>query len=70
MIAAFEKWELKYLQMHVDLALGNGIERTDKQEKNTIVHSFNRNFSKEQMVIKHTCLCNLTRDGCGFSYCR
>jgi aconitate hydratase len=27
MIAAFEKWELKYLQMHVDLALGNGIEQ-------------------------------------------
>jgi aconitate hydratase len=24
----------------------------DKQEKNTIVHSFNRNFSKEQMVIQ------------------
>jgi hypothetical protein len=30
---AGKKWELKYLQMHVDLALGNGIAGADKQEK-------------------------------------
>ena len=38
---------LRYLQMPADLVLVNGLEKEpDKQEKNTIVHSFNRNFSK------------------------
>ena len=40
-------WVQMYLRMHVDLVSGNGIvEGADKKEKNSIVHSFNRNFSK------------------------
>jgi aconitase A len=71
MIAAFEKMGTKVFTNACGPCIGQWDRAgADKQEKNTIVHSFNRNFSKEQMVIKHTCLCNLTRDGCGFSYCR
>jgi aconitate hydratase len=46
-IAISKKWELKYLPMLADHVSDNGIEKEQiKQEKNTIVHSFNRNFSK------------------------
>jgi aconitate hydratase len=42
----FEKLVQQYLQMLADHVLVCGIERADKEERNTIVHSFNRNFSK------------------------
>jgi aconitate hydratase len=41
-----KKWELKYLQTCGPCIGQWDRAGADKQEKNTIVHSFNRNFSK------------------------
>jgi aconitate hydratase len=46
-IKLFDEIGAMYLQMLADLVLDNGDrEGAEKGEKNTIVHSFNRNFAK------------------------
>jgi aconitase A len=59
-IDVFDKMGATVLQMLVGPCIGMwDREGADKEERNTIVHSFNRNFSKE--------LINLIRWLCGFA---